>query len=428
MMRRGSPPPLTPPLLASARPERLTLAAEAEAGARRGEEAEARSAWEAAVRHADRLATEMQTLAKVLNIPDETATPMLVDSMTVEPGYEAAVAAALGDDIEAPADETAPAHWRALAPLSQAALPVTSSRCRTAFAPPRHCRAGCPTPAWCRASRAPRCSTGLRPASAWCRATAICGGGTVSLPPPMRRPRRARRLRERNRLGALNEAVDAARAAAEQCRLARDATHEAAEHAARAERQHRDGWRDAGRALEEARRAMARHELETAERLSESSALDEAGRRVRREIEESEAAFLDVLAEMAALPDIDALGTSHDELREALKAERTAHAAARAHAESIESEVRRREQRLNAIAAERAQWEERIDRADRQIEALEARSDQLRRDIAALSDVPPPHRRASPVAVRPCRRRRAGAGGQRRCPCRRRDAIARPRP
>jgi chromosome segregation protein len=368
--------------------ERLTLAAEAEAGARRGEEAEARSAWEAAVRHADRLATEMQTLAKVLNIPDETATPMLVDSMTVEPGYEAAVAAALGDDIEAPADETAPAHWRALAPLSPAALPgdvePLSDRVRAPEALSRRLSHTGVVPRQQGAALQHRLAPGQRLVSRdgdlwrWDGFTAAADAPTAA----------ARRLRERNRLGALNEAVEAARAAAEQCRLARDATHEAAEHAARAERQHRDGWRDAGRALEEARRAMARHERETAERLSESSALDEAGRRVRREIEESEAAFLDVLGEMAALPDIDALGTSHDELREALKAERTAHAAARAHAESIESEVRRREQRLNAIAAERAQWEERIDRADRQIEALEARSDQLRRDIAALSDVP----------------------------------------
>ncbi len=164
--------------------ERLTLAVEADAGARRAEAAEARSAWEAAVRHADRLATEMQTLAKLLNIPDETAMPMLVDSMTVEPGYEAAVAAALGDDIEAPADERAPAHWRALAPLSPAPLPDDVEPLSDRV------RAGSPTPAWCRASGAPRCSTGFNPANAWSRATAIYGDGTVSLPPPMPRPRR----------------------------------------------------------------------------------------------------------------------------------------------------------------------------------------------------------------------------------------------
>jgi chromosome segregation protein len=368
--------------------ERLTLAAEAEARRKRAEEAEARSAWEVAVRHADRLATEMQTLAKLLNVADATALPALVDSMIVEPGCEAAVAAALGDDIEAPADETAPAHWRVLAPLSPAPLPDGVE------------------PLWNRV-RAPAAltrrlsHTGLvsRELGAEMQHRLVPGqrlvsrdgdlwrwdGFTAAADAPMAA---ARRLGERNRLGALNDAVEAARGAAEHCRLARDAARGAAEHAARDEREHRDAWRDAGRVLEEARRAMARHERETAERLSESSALDEASRRVRHEIEESEAAFLDILAEMAALPDIDALAASHDGLRQALKAERATHAAARAHAEGIENEVRRREQRLQAIAAERAEWEQRIDRAARQIEALEARSGELRRDIALMTELP----------------------------------------
>ncbi len=162
----------------------------------------------------------------------------------------------------------------------------------------------------------------------------------------------------------------------------------AAELAMRDERLDRDAWRDAARALEDARRAMAQHEREAAERLSESSALDEASRRVRLEIEESEAAFLDVLAEMAALPDIDALAAAHDKDRDGLKAQRSTHALARAHAEGIENEARRREHRLNAIAAERVQWEERAGRAARQSEALEARSAELRGDLAALAELP----------------------------------------
>ena len=47
----------------------------------------------------------------------------------VEPGYETALAAALGDDIEASADEGAPIHWRGLPPLADtAALPGVMQR------------------------------------------------------------------------------------------------------------------------------------------------------------------------------------------------------------------------------------------------------------------------------------------------------------
>ena len=368
--------------------ERLTLAAEAEARRRRADEAAARSAWEAAERHADRLATESATLAKLLNIADGDAMPPLIDSMTVAPGFEAAVAAALGDDIEAPADESAPAHWRALAPIPAPPLPDASAplsehvRAPAALARrlshtglvPRHL--------------GPAVQHGLRPGQRvvsregdlwrWDGFTAAADAPTAA----------ARRLGERNRLGALNDAAESARADADRCRLARDAAEAAAELAMRDERLDRDAWRDAARALEDARRAMAQHEREAAERLSESSALDEASRRVRLEIEESEAAFLDVLAEMAALPDIDALAAAHDKDRDGLKGQRSTHALARAHAEGIENEARRREHRLNAIAAERVQWEERAGRAARQSEALEARSAELRGDLAALAELP----------------------------------------
>jgi chromosome segregation protein len=368
--------------------ERLTLVAEAEAQRRRTEEAAARSAWEDAERQADRLATESATLAKLLNVAAGDAMPPLIDSMTVAPGFEAAVAAALGDDIEAPADESAPAHWRALAPLAASPLPdgsaPLSEHVRAPAALARRLSHTGLVPRHLGPAVQHRLQPGQRLVSPegdlwrWDGFTAAADAPTAA----------ARRLGERNRLGALNDAAAAARAAADQCRLARDAAASAAAQATRDERLDRDAWRDAARALEDTRRAMAQHERATAERLSESSALDEASRRVRREIEESEAAFLDVLAEMAALPDIDALAADHDRERDGLKALRGTHALARAHAEGIETEARRREHRLNAVAAERLQWEERAGRAGRQATALAARSDELRGDLAALAELP----------------------------------------
>ncbi len=40
--------------------------------------------------------------------------PPVVDAITVARGYEAALGAALGDDLDAPVDEAAPAHWSLL--------------------------------------------------------------------------------------------------------------------------------------------------------------------------------------------------------------------------------------------------------------------------------------------------------------------------
>ena len=47
--------------------------------------------------------------------------PPLIDALGVEPGFEGALGAALGDEIEIPIDEAAPIHWRALPPMADAA-------------------------------------------------------------------------------------------------------------------------------------------------------------------------------------------------------------------------------------------------------------------------------------------------------------------
>ena len=58
------------------------------------------------------LETERATLAKVLALDTETLWPKLIDAAQVEPGYETALGAAIGDDLEHPADEGSSIHWR----------------------------------------------------------------------------------------------------------------------------------------------------------------------------------------------------------------------------------------------------------------------------------------------------------------------------
>ena len=71
-----------------------------------------------------RLSAEVKALGDLLRPEGEGLFPPLVDAVRVQPGYEAALAAALGDDLQAPLDEAAPHHWRdlgALATLASAA-------------------------------------------------------------------------------------------------------------------------------------------------------------------------------------------------------------------------------------------------------------------------------------------------------------------
>src|SRR6201999_2358516 len=59
----------------------------------------------------------VRALSDLLHPEGEALFPPLVDAVTVQSGYEAALAAALGDDLRAPLDEASPHHWRDLGVL-----------------------------------------------------------------------------------------------------------------------------------------------------------------------------------------------------------------------------------------------------------------------------------------------------------------------
>ncbi len=69
-------------------------------------EGTAREPLEAAEREVHRLSAEVKALGDLLHPEGEGLFPPLVDAVTVQAGYEAALAAALGDDLQAPLDES----------------------------------------------------------------------------------------------------------------------------------------------------------------------------------------------------------------------------------------------------------------------------------------------------------------------------------
>src|SRR5262249_30163198 len=71
----------------------------------------ARSPLTEAERRAQRLETEAKTLAKLLHIDSKNLWPAAIDELAVEKGFEAALGAALGDDLDAPIDPAAPMRW-----------------------------------------------------------------------------------------------------------------------------------------------------------------------------------------------------------------------------------------------------------------------------------------------------------------------------
>ncbi|MGH6946190.1 MAG: AAA family ATPase, partial [Kiloniellales bacterium] len=98
------------------------LRGSAEAGDRsltqaRAQEGEARERLRGGEATASEQRAERSAILNLLEAAESDRFPPLIDALAVDPGYETALGAALGDDIIAPADEAAPLHWRSLPPL-----------------------------------------------------------------------------------------------------------------------------------------------------------------------------------------------------------------------------------------------------------------------------------------------------------------------
>src|SRR5690606_37179777 len=91
--------------------ERMALAAEAKTQEAQAALEAARPALQEIEKTLNRLEAEAQTLRRFLNAGGVSLGPAIVDQLTVASGYETALGAALGDDLEASSDAGAPLHW-----------------------------------------------------------------------------------------------------------------------------------------------------------------------------------------------------------------------------------------------------------------------------------------------------------------------------
>ncbi|MGB9143406.1 MAG: chromosome segregation protein SMC [Aestuariivirga sp.] len=352
-------------------------------------ETDTRQSHDEARRKAERLQTEVRTLTNLLKASDGSLWPALVDQLRVERGYEAALGAALGDDIDASSDEGAPTHWRGLPPLDDAAslpagvLPLSNFVQAPQALARRLSQIGVVSKSLGQALQA-QLRPGQRLVSRegdvwrWDGFTSAADAPTAA----------AKRLAERNRLSLLDiEMQSAVRDAADAAQKFESA-RQSVETGAMTEREKREAWRAATASVEVSRQALARHERQIAERLAQTSALDEGIRRISQSLEEARGSFAATEAELLAMPELEGLTQEVSALRDNVNRERAAYAEARAKHDGLEREAKARTDRLAAIESEGSQWGERARRATEQIAQLTTRSEETRGAIAELAGMP----------------------------------------
>jgi chromosome segregation protein len=352
------------------------------------DEARARAPLDQAEQETRRLTAEAKALANLLRPRESDLWPPLIDSLKVQPGYEAALAAALGDELNAPLDEAAPHHWRDLGELeSPPALPTGTALAAFVDAPIALSRRLALTGV-VSVEDGKRFQKDLLPGQ---RLVSQRGdvwrwdGYSASADAPSQA---AARLEQRNLLESLEEQVNLAKRLRDQAHAeyaGAQAEHSAALEALRAAsrelRQREDELLAAQGDSALAARAVAERTTKLASLEAEIKSLEQAGENARRAVQTATEAF-------RALPDPRTLSDRLEHARsEAIEA-RSHAGEARSALDSLRSEVSMRNQRLSAVKEDGARWAQRRDAAARQIAALDERLAAMMQELAAVEAKP----------------------------------------
>lgn len=357
--------------------------------AKREAEASVRQTHDHSRRESERLGTEVRTLEKVLAVQDGQLWPPLIDALTVSSGYEAALGAALGDDLDVPADEAAPVHWRTLQALTDAPALPGSAKSLAEFvdAPPalarRLAQVGVVEPGEGKSLQG-ALKAGQRLVSRagdlwrWDGFSAAADAPTAA----------AQRLAERNRLIGLRTEADEAAAIAATAQSAFEQAQNETRHSEEQLNRARAALRQANHVLSDARNAQAAQERADSEANAQRAVLEETHRRLTDDIAQLKGIVAQTRSDLGELPADDTLQSTLAAAREKVTETRAHYTDVKARFDSFERDARARTERLAAIAAERAAWNERSQRAGTQTSALEARAEETRTELAQLADLP----------------------------------------
>ena len=371
-------------------------AAEAARGAQAAGEATERVALDArdvaqsarAASRADLAALESEGMT-LRRATERKGRDRLLDHLRAEPGYERALAAALGDDLEVGLDPAAEAYWGEVA-----SDPALAGRAST-------------SPARTQDTLLPHVTAPLRLAARFAHVIVVDADDGRELAPGERLVTRAgflrrwdgfvaksggaaaaERLERHNRLLAIEQALPAARAAVSDAEAAL-AAHEQAIAAARTvTTSAREALARAEAAARDARQRQDRAAAQI-ERLAGLRAdLDVRAARAADERAEAAAEQADAAAALAALPDTSATVAAVAALQRQAEMRRAAVAEARAASGAAVRAGEDARARLAAAQGDAKSWRARAGDAARRIADMDKRAAEIARDTSALAGRP----------------------------------------
>lgn len=335
------------------------------------------------------LQSEATTLARVLNVEGGALWPPIVDALKVAPGYETALGAALGDDLEASSDSGAPIYWAEPgSPDSDAPLPAGATALTQHVEGPALLKRRLSQIGLIDGADGPKLMKDLKPGQ---RLVSIEGdlwrwdGFVAAADAPTAA---AQRLSQRNRLAELDVEITAADQACAKLRTKVNDVRDGLEAARMDERAQRDSWREAQRSIASAQTGLDVAQKALTQLTSRQSALAEAKTRLTASLAEAQTAETETQKVLTDAGDeSDAVALAEVQLAELAKAREHAEEA-RTKLSGFENAARLRSARQKQLGDDADSWQRRRTSAEAQLQTLDARGAEINEQLKVLDANP----------------------------------------
>lgn len=374
----------------AARAEETLLETEAARAQAQATETDARSSRSEAEGLAGTLDAEVTALARVLD-QDRGDGDQVLDEIKVSPGFEAAIGAALSDDLKAArADVPGATGWTELPGYdASAALPTGAKPAAEIAAAPAVLTRRLSQIGIIDAADGPRLQAALQPGQRLVSRAgdlwrwdgfAVAAADVVSTA--------ARRLEQANRLTELEDERLRARARADDAKAAHEALADRLNRLTEADKSARAARRDAETQLSQASRAAARAEADQSVLDGKLETLRLTASRHAEEADTARAELTRAQDAIAELDDLDAVRGRLNDVKTTVEAARMTMLAKRASFDEVKRDGEDRVSRISKIGTEITNWQGRLTNAASRLAELEKRKGEAELALADARQKP----------------------------------------
>ena len=334
-----------------------------------------------------KLTAEQSALERVVSRGDQSDWTTAISLLDVNKGYEQALAAVLGEDLDAAIGGDATLRWRGAKAPSQA-LPSGAKPLSDLVKAPKELEARLTQIGVVSSADIAALASALKPGqrlvtqdgqvARWDGFEVAAGAETSA----------AIKLKQQNRLADLAEEISAAEAKVSQTQASFEAAREQRNAAKETAREARKALPDLERRDRAAQAALAQYETDIARETAQKSSLEDRVERLAREITElgtQQTAAQDTVQSLEGGEDFS---QRQNELSEDLAAARAYADEASGHYRSLKNETEARALRLASVERERTDWARRSETAGARVSALQGRQDAARMSLSAATDGP----------------------------------------